>query len=68
MKVIKNNNPTYQITCPYCNSILEYDNRDIRGDFGIKNGEFCVYKRISCPCCDKIITLTVNDRPFDHNE
>ena len=68
MKVIKNNNPTYQIICPHCKSILEYDHRDIYSDWGIDDGEFCIYRRIFCPCCDKIITLSVDDKPFDCNE
>ena len=64
MKVIKNNTLKHQVICHYCKSILEYDNRDIYDDLETNR----LYKGIFCPCCDKFIILSIDDKPFDYIE
>lgn len=51
MKVIENNHkeelPSWKIVCPHCNSILEYNKKDV-----IKKESYFFYLHyIECPCC-----------------
>ena len=48
MKVIKDNSKK-RITCPSCDSILEYDHKDVKNINGVKN--------IHCPVCDTDIQI-----------
>ena len=48
MKVIKDNSKK-RITCPSCDSILEYDHKDVKNINGVKN--------IHCPVCDSDIQI-----------
>ena len=48
MKVIKDNSKK-RIICPSCDSILEYDHKDVKNINGVKN--------IHCPVCDTDIQI-----------
>lgn len=65
MKVIKSgkNHVVQRTKCPYCNSELEYDDRDVRHDYteyqrtGIESSSRYKLTQIVCPECLKTITL-----------
>jgi RNase P subunit RPR2 len=45
--------------CEYCNSVIEYDNSDLRLALGAPNEIY-----ITCPVCGKPITVGVSDEPI----
>lgn len=55
MKVIENNKKpeSWKIVCPYCQSILEYDKKDVIS----KESYFFYLHYIKCPCCNKDIDV-----------
>lgn len=66
MRVIKNNMPTHQITCPHCASILEYTKVDIEYDYDEVFDNVYTYTKIRCPCCQETVILTIDGKPFDY--
>ena len=60
VKIIKEGKvPTFQVTCPYCNSVLEYVERDITDGWC---GRF-----ITCPLCEAGVDLN-NVKDSDQKE
>lgn len=56
MEVIENNfvkQQSWKIVCDYCNSVLEYDRKDVI----IKESQFFYLHYIKCPCCGKNIDV-----------
>ena len=71
MKIIKDNfaEKTSRYTCNFCNSIIEYDDRDISCDY---RGRKCII----CPCCSYVHYLDedeqndimrINDITYPHD-
>ena len=60
VKIIKEGKvPTFQVTCSYCNSVLEYIERDIT--YG------CCARFITCPLCEENVDLN-NVKDSDQKE
>ena len=56
MEVIKNNakeKTSWNIVCPYCDSILNYSKSDVV----IKESYFFYLHYIKCPCCEKSVDV-----------
>ena len=54
VKIIKEGKvPTFQATCPYCNSVLEYTEQDIIYGF--------TSRFINCPLCEAGVDLNGQD-------
>jgi uncharacterized protein with PIN domain len=55
MKVLENNNKekSWKIVCPHCNSVLEYNKKDVIS----KESYFFYMHCIICPCCGKYVDV-----------
>lgn len=56
MKVLENNyneQKTWKVVCPKCNSVLEYEHNDVT----IKESYFFYLHYITCPCCGKYVDV-----------
>lgn len=56
MKVLENNyneQKTWKIVCPKCNSVLEYNKQDVIS----KESYFFYLHYIKCPCCGKDVDV-----------
>lgn len=59
IKVIKEGAvPRGQITCPNCQSILEYGNADTHDDWQCASSSLCKPQAITCPVCDVEISVS----------
>lgn len=69
ISVIEDNRPRYKVTCPRCNSVLEYMNEDVHKDWtgkirqgydiltmaNVTQEEYIDY--IICPLCKNVVIV-----------